>query len=320
MLRRIDPIDALVYILAQLSGGVLGALLAKAFLLDEGRASRLRRPHDQPPARRRLQGAMVEGIGTFLLVLAVCAVALNPRARSEWAPARDRLHARASCVMVFGPLTGGAFNPARWFGPALVGNEFADAWAYIVGPIVGALLAAVFYRFVIAGGGQYAAGPERSAGPAPPAGETPPLRRTSSRRPPPRRRRHSRRAGRLRLLGAVHARVTFSRNYTLSLSRTCQCYCKYCAFATHRAHIHAPDEVERRLDEAVRRNTKELLVLTGERPEVNPEVAERLRELGARRLHLLRRLGLRAGAGARPAAAHQPRRALAARTWRACAR
>jgi FO synthase len=75
-------------------------------------------------------------------------------------------------------------------------------------------------------------------------------------------------------------RVTFSRNYTLSLSRTCQCYCKYCAFATHRAHIHDPDEVERRLEEAVRRNAKELLVLTGERPEVNPEVAEQLREWG----------------------------------------
>jgi FO synthase len=75
-------------------------------------------------------------------------------------------------------------------------------------------------------------------------------------------------------------RVTFSRNYTLSLSRTCQCYCKYCAFATRRAHIHSPEEVERRLDEAERRNAKELLVLTGERPEVNPEVAARLREWG----------------------------------------
>src|SRR5918997_1207174 len=39
-------------------------------------------------------------------------------------------------------------------------------------------------------------------------------------------------------------RVTFSRNFTLSLSRTCRCYCKYCAFATHRAHLYAPDEVE----------------------------------------------------------------------------
>src|ERR671915_559539 len=75
-------------------------------------------------------------------------------------------------------------------------------------------------------------------------------------------------------------RVTFSRNYTLSLSRTCRCYCKYCAFATHRAHIYEPEEVERRLDDALRRNAKELLVLTGERPEVNPEVARRLREFG----------------------------------------
>ena len=75
-------------------------------------------------------------------------------------------------------------------------------------------------------------------------------------------------------------RVTFSRNYTLSLSRTCQCYCKYCAFATHRAHIHAPEAVEAKLDEAERRNAKELLVLTGERPEVNAEVAARLAEWG----------------------------------------
>jgi FO synthase len=74
--------------------------------------------------------------------------------------------------------------------------------------------------------------------------------------------------------------VTFSRNFTLSLSRTCQCYCKYCAFATHQAHIHAPEEVERQLDEAVKRNAKELLVLTGERPEVNPVVAERLKTWG----------------------------------------
>src|ERR671930_2735116 len=75
-------------------------------------------------------------------------------------------------------------------------------------------------------------------------------------------------------------RITFSRNYTLSLSRTCRCYCKYCSFATHRAHLYAPDEVERLLDDASRRGVKELLVLTGERPEVNPEVARRLADHG----------------------------------------
>jgi len=78
----------------------------------------------------------------------------------------------------------------------------------------------------------------------------------------------------------MRRRVTFSRNLTLSLSRTCRCYCKYCAFATHRAHLYAPEEVLEILDGAARRQVKELLVLTGERPEVNPEVATRLREYG----------------------------------------
>src|SRR3954470_8752093 len=75
-------------------------------------------------------------------------------------------------------------------------------------------------------------------------------------------------------------RVTFSRNFTLSLSRTCRCYCKYCAFATHKAHLYSPEEVEDHLEQAVRRNAKELLVLTGELPEVNSEVARRLAEYG----------------------------------------
>ncbi|HET9094540.1 MAG TPA: 5-amino-6-(D-ribitylamino)uracil--L-tyrosine 4-hydroxyphenyl transferase CofH [Solirubrobacteraceae bacterium] len=79
----------------------------------------------------------------------------------------------------------------------------------------------------------------------------------------------------------MRRRVTFSRNVTLSLSRTCRCYCKYCAFATHQAHLHEPDEVLELLDRAVKRHrAKELLVLTGERPEVNAGVRAQLTELG----------------------------------------
>jgi len=78
----------------------------------------------------------------------------------------------------------------------------------------------------------------------------------------------------------MRPRVTFSRNFTLSLSRTCRCYCKYCAFATHKVHLYRPDEVLRILDRAAQRHVKELLVLTGERPEHNREVAERLRDYG----------------------------------------
>jgi FO synthase len=78
----------------------------------------------------------------------------------------------------------------------------------------------------------------------------------------------------------MRRRVTFSRNVTLSLSRTCVSHCKYCAFATHRAHLHEPEEVERLLDGAARRNVKELLVLTGDEPGHHAGVRERLAQLG----------------------------------------
>jgi MIP family channel proteins len=163
IMRRIDPVDAAVYILAQLSGGVLGALLVKGLLLDEGRASHYGAATISPILGHEYLGAIVEGIGAFLLVLAVCAVAFNPRARREWAPLAIGLTLGLD-VMIFGPLTGSAVNPARWFGPALIGNHFGGTWPYLVGPIVGAILAAVVYRFVIAGG-QYALGSEPPTGP-----------------------------------------------------------------------------------------------------------------------------------------------------------
>lgn len=78
------------------------------------------------------------------------------------------------------------------------------------------------------------------------------------------------------------ARVSYSRNVTLSLSRTCACHCKYCAFATHRPHLQSPAEVERILDRAARSGVKELLVLTGERPDHHLGVVEQLSALGHR--------------------------------------
>jgi MIP family channel proteins len=184
--RKIDPVDAVVYILAQLSGGVLGALLVKGILLDEGRASHYGAPAVSALLGGNFAGAVVEGLGTFFLVLAVCTVAFGPRARREWAPLAIGLTLGFQ-VMIFGPLTGGSFNPARWFGPALVSNHFTDAWAYILGPLVGGLLAAVVYRFLIepsSGPVQEMADTVAPRGPAPPAGESPQLRQGHGGPPP----------------------------------------------------------------------------------------------------------------------------------------
>jgi FO synthase len=78
----------------------------------------------------------------------------------------------------------------------------------------------------------------------------------------------------------VARRVTFSRNVTLSLSRTCVSRCKYCAFRTSLPHLHEPAEVEALIDGAARRGVKELLVLTGDEPGAHPGVRERLAALG----------------------------------------
>jgi glycerol uptake facilitator protein len=159
-MRRIDPVDAVVYILAQLSGAVLGALLVKGILLDEGRASDYGNAEVSPLLDSNFLGGVVEALGTFLLVLAVLAVAMNPRARQEWAPLAIGT-TLGFIVFIFGPLTGAAVNPARWFGPALIGDALdgSDLLVYVLGPLVGAVVALLVFRFVIAGP-QYAEGAE----------------------------------------------------------------------------------------------------------------------------------------------------------------
>ncbi len=158
--KRIDPVDAVVYMLAQLSGAVLGALVVKGLIEDEGSLSGYGNAEVSDALANNFSGFLVEAIGAFLLVLVICAVALNPRARQEWAPLAIG-STLGFLVMLFGPLTGGSFNPARWFGPALIGDgiEGSDLLVYVLGPIVGALLATVVYKFVISGP-QFAEGPE----------------------------------------------------------------------------------------------------------------------------------------------------------------
>lgn len=148
LIRRIRPLDGAIYMLAQLSGGVLGALLAKGLLLDEGRPTHYGALEVSGLLGGAFQGAIVEMIGTFCLVLVILAAVYSEKSFKEWAPLAIGT-TLGFIVMVGGPLTGGGFNPARWFGPALVGNTWGDVWPYLLGPAVGALVAAGVYRFVL---------------------------------------------------------------------------------------------------------------------------------------------------------------------------
>jgi MIP family channel proteins len=153
-IRRISPLDAVIYILAQLSGAVLGALLTKALLTETGRAVHYGAayPSGLLSGTANTSAAIVEGMGVLVLVLVILATVFSRKSLKDWAPLVIGT-TFVFLVMVGGPLSGAAFNPARWFGAALVSNEWGGTWPYIAGPLVGALVAVGVWRFVIEPGG-----------------------------------------------------------------------------------------------------------------------------------------------------------------------
>jgi MIP family channel proteins len=151
-IRRIRPLDGVIYMLAQLIGAVLGAFLTKGLLLDEGRATHYGALKVSSLLAGNFAGSIVEAVGTFVLVLVILTAVYSEKSFKEWAPLAIGT-TLGFIVMVGGPLTGAGFNPARWFGPALVGSEWGSVWPFLAGPIVGSLVAAAVYRFVLEPGG-----------------------------------------------------------------------------------------------------------------------------------------------------------------------
>jgi glycerol uptake facilitator protein len=148
-LRQIKIADAAIYIVAQLAGAVAGALLVKGILLDEGEAENYGAPAvSNIVDGSAFTGMIVEAIGTFFLLWAIIGVAVHPRAAKDWA-AFAIGGALGMGVMVLAPITGAGFNPARSFAPMLVSGEWDDFFiVYLIGPLLGALVASFLYFFV----------------------------------------------------------------------------------------------------------------------------------------------------------------------------
>jgi len=93
------------------------------------------------------QGLLIETILTFFLVFVIFGTAMDARA-----PKMGRLFIGLAVtlgILVGGPLTGAAMNPARHLGPALLGGGLSHVWLYWVGPVVGSILAALVYHHVL---------------------------------------------------------------------------------------------------------------------------------------------------------------------------
>jgi MIP family channel proteins len=147
-IRQIRIVDAGIYIVMQLAGATLGALFAKALVADSaGSAVHYAAPGIQGEVTTL--GAMgAEAIGTFFLVWAIVGVAVNPAGLRDWSGFAIGA-TLGFAVMILGPLTGGSFNPARAFGPAIVGHHWGPVgkWllVYALAPGIGAILAAAGY-------------------------------------------------------------------------------------------------------------------------------------------------------------------------------
>jgi len=151
-MRKIRGGDAAIYILMQFAGGVLAALLVKALLKTAGRAANYGAPAvNHAYLSSNLGGSAAEAIGTAMLLAAIVGSAIILENRSSLTPLVIGA-GLGTALLAIGPLTGGSFNPARAFGPALVGDAFNGfgtfVLVYFVGPVVGGLVAGFTVRAV----------------------------------------------------------------------------------------------------------------------------------------------------------------------------
>jgi MIP family channel proteins len=145
--RRITPLLGLLYIVAQLVGATLAGLLFRAIYPEAVWRAAQNGTTNLGPGVSFGTGVLIEAILTFILVLAVFGTAVDPRAPKIGGFAIGL--AVFVDVLVGGPLTGASMNPARTFGPALAGGFWQNDLVYWIGPIIGAIIAALIYEYVI---------------------------------------------------------------------------------------------------------------------------------------------------------------------------
>lgn len=147
--RRFPWGEVPAYVGAQLAGASIGGLLIWAIFGGDAQDLGLGQT-TIADGTNYLQAIVAEVVGTFLLVTAIMALAVDKRAPGGWAGLMIGL-AVAAAILLIGPLTGASLNPARTFGPLLVGTigggdtEWGDLPAYLIGTLAGGVLAAVAY-------------------------------------------------------------------------------------------------------------------------------------------------------------------------------
>ena len=142
--RRISAGLAAVYLFAQFLGAVVAALGLRFLLHKPAVLGAVPSVHTVDVGR----GLVIEIVLTFFLVWAVWATAVDPGGAFKSIAGLAIGLTITIDVLMGGPLTGAAMNPARAFGPELAANYWPDAWIYYVGPVIGALIAGLAYEYL----------------------------------------------------------------------------------------------------------------------------------------------------------------------------
>ncbi len=143
--RKISVSQAGINIVCQVIGGALGGLLAKASLGNMDISGGI---PALAPGVSTGTGILVEAIATFLLVSVVYGTGVDPRFGGRIGGLAIGLTVAAD-IMAVGPITGAAMNTARWLGPAIAQGHFNDAAVYLIGPILGAIVAGAIWAYVL---------------------------------------------------------------------------------------------------------------------------------------------------------------------------
>jgi MIP family channel proteins len=144
---RITVALAAMYIAVQLAAGVAAALALRAVFPEGAWGPVALGTPAVHPAITIPAAIATEAVLTVLLVIAVFGTAIDARAPKLGGLAIGL--AVAADILMGGPLTGAAMNPARWFGPAVASGSFDNWYVWWIGPLVGALVAAAIYRLAL---------------------------------------------------------------------------------------------------------------------------------------------------------------------------
>jgi len=142
--RKLSTFDTLAYWVAQVAGAIAAAYLLRRLPFDAWSSVQLGTP-DLASGITRTNGMIFEAVMTFFLVFVVFATAVDARGAFDKVAGFAIGLTVTLGVILGGPFTGAALNPARALGPALASNHWTNHGVYWIGPMAGGIAAGWLY-------------------------------------------------------------------------------------------------------------------------------------------------------------------------------